>query len=343
MTRYVVAADGGNSKTDLVLATTGGRVLARVRGAGTNAHRDGFDGMAADLAALATQARIAAGLPPGAAIDVGVFHLASLDLPGEDRQAARELRRHGVAGEIAAANDVFAVLRAGATRDWGIAVVAGAGINAVGLHPSGRAAWFLAIGELSGDWGGGLAVGMAALASAIRAGDGRGPATALRGRIAATGLATTAEDLAVAIYRGRVPRFALLDLAPVTLAAAHDGDPVAVAIVDRLAGEVAVMALALLRRLRLLRSDAEVILGGGMLQSGSDLILRGIADRLRAAAPAARPVVLTVPPVAGTLDDALRRAGATPTARRRARESLQSSGIDRPGRRRGNRSTRKDP
>ena len=89
MTRYVVAADGGNSKTDLVLATTGGRVLARVRGVGTNPHRTGFDGLAADLAELTDRARREAGLRPSASLEVGVFHLANLDLPGEDRSALR--------------------------------------------------------------------------------------------------------------------------------------------------------------------------------------------------------------------------------------------------------------
>ena len=118
------------------------------------------------------------------------------------------------------------------------------------------------------------------------------------------------EDLAIAVYQGRLPRLTLLDLAPVTLAAAHDGDAVAVGIVDRLAEEAAGMAVALLRRLRLVRADADVVLGGGMLQAASSLVYDGIAGRVRAAAPAASVVVLDVPPVAGTLDEALVRASA---------------------------------
>lgn len=326
MTRYVVAADGGNSKTDLVLATTGGRILARVRGPGTNAHRDGFAAMAADLAELTGRAKADAGLPPRTRLEAGVFHLASLDLPAEDRQAARELRRLAVASEITAGNDVFAVLRAGAVRGWGVAVVAGAGINAVGLHPSGRTARFLAIGELSGDWGGGFAVGAAALGAAVRAGDGRGPATGLRERIPATGLARSPEELAIAVYQGRIPRHALLDLAPITVAAAQDGDAVAAEIIDRLSDEVATMALALLRRLRLVRSDAEVVLGGGMLQHGTPLVIDRVAARVREQAPDARIVVLDVPPVAGSLDEALGRSGASAAARRQARTFWAETG-----------------
>ena len=132
------------------------------------------------------------------------------------------------------------------------------------------------------------------------------------------------EELAVAIYSGLRPRLDLLDLAPMTLQAAHEGDPVAVAIIGRLADEAAVMAIGLLRRLRLLRSDADVVLGGGMLQSGSPLIVDGVAARLHADAPNARLVVLDVPPVAGSLDEALQRAGATAAARRRAREFFRA-------------------
>ena len=253
-----------------------------------------------------------------------MFHLANLDLPGEERATARELRPLAVAEQIVAANDVFAVLRAGSDRGWGVAVVGGAGVNAVGLHSDGRIARYLAIGELSGDWGGGLAVGLAALAAAVRAGDGRGPHTVLRERIGPVAGVGDPEELAVAIYSGLRPRLDLLDLAPMTLQAAHEGDPIAVAIIGRLSDEAAVMAIGLLRRLRLLRSAADVVLGGGMLQSGSPLIVDGVAARLHADAPNARVVVLDVPPVAGSLDEALQRAGASAAARRRAREFFEA-------------------
>jgi N-acetylglucosamine kinase-like BadF-type ATPase len=324
MTRYVVAADGGNSKTDLVLATTGGRVLARVRGPGTNAHRDGVEAMAGDLATLTDRARIQAGVPSAAEVEVGVFHLASLDLPGEERAAVRALQRQKVAGDIVAANDAFAVLHAGSTTGWGVAVVSGAGVNAVGLHPNGRVARFLAIGELSGDWGGGLGVGVAALGAAVRAGDGRGEPTALRRRIAQRLGFKSPEDVAIAVYQGRLPRYALLDLAPVTVAAAEDGDDVARAIITRLTDEVGVMVLTLLRRLRLLRAGAEIVLGGGVLQSGSPLIFQGIAARVHEHAPGARLETLDVPPVAGSLDEALARTGATTAARARAKQALRA-------------------
>ena len=81
----------------------------------------------------------------------------------------------------------------------GDAVVCGAGINATGLHWDGRIARFLVLGDMSGDWGGGEGVAMAAIGQAVRAGDGRGPATSLRERLATHFDMATVEDLAVAL------------------------------------------------------------------------------------------------------------------------------------------------
>jgi N-acetylglucosamine kinase-like BadF-type ATPase len=323
VSRYVIAADGGNSKTDLVLATTGGRIVSRVRGRGTHPHIDGIESMAADLAGLARRAVAQAGLSERTTIVAATFHLANLDLPGEERAAATALHRAGVAGAVTAANDTIAVLRAGCPDGWGVAVVSGAGVNAMGRHPNGRVARFLALGEITGDWGGGYRVGLAGLGAAVRAGDGRGARTVLAERIAAHFDRPTAEAVAIAVHRREITHSQLQGLAPVVFDAADGGDGVAGGIVVRLADEVATMATALLRRLRLLRADAPVVLGGGTLQTPNALLHRRIAEQLARTAPRARPAMLDVSPVAGTVTEALELAGARPTAVRHARTQLR--------------------
>ena len=44
----------------------------------------------------------------------------------------------GLAAEPLLRNDTFAVMRAGASRGWGVAVVCGAGFNCTGVGPDGR-------------------------------------------------------------------------------------------------------------------------------------------------------------------------------------------------------------
>src|SRR5262249_3342231 len=109
--------------------------------------------------------------------------VANVDLPEDERQLERMLAEQGWTQSTVVANDTYAVFRAGlddvpaegADRPWGVAVTCGAGINCVGVAPDGRTAGYLALGSITGDWGGGFSVGAAGQWHAIRAEDGRGP------------------------------------------------------------------------------------------------------------------------------------------------------------------------
>ena len=82
-------------------------------------------------------------------------YLAGADLPEEEAVLHDRLSAAGWARRITVGNDTLALLRCGAPERWGVAVVCGAGINAIGVAPDGRIARFPALGELTGDWGGG--------------------------------------------------------------------------------------------------------------------------------------------------------------------------------------------
>ena len=178
----VLAVDGGNSKTDLALLREDGTLLAHVRGGLSSPHHLGLDGSRGAAPGPATTRRwpqagsasTAAGRPRSAQL-----LLAGLDFPAEERELHDAVAARGWARSIAVGNDTFAVLRAGTERGWGVAVVCGAGINCVGVGPDGRHVRFPALGAISGDWGGGFDVGLAALSAAARSEDGRGPRTGL--------------------------------------------------------------------------------------------------------------------------------------------------------------------
>jgi N-acetylglucosamine kinase-like BadF-type ATPase len=308
----VVAADGGNSKTDLVLATLSGERLARVSGPGTRPQDDGFAATAAGLAELTRAALAAAGRPNGTPVAAGAYYLANVDLPEDEDAMRAALAEHALAERLEVANDTFAVLEAGSRRGWGIAVVAGAGINAAGQYPDGRRERFLGIGALSGDWGGAWSVAVAGIGAAVQAGDRRGPNTILR-EVVTSSFGADAESVAVAADRGTISWHQVLGFAPAVLAAASDGDPVAIGIAHRLADEVMSFIRALVQRMGLTESDVEVVLGGGVLQARHALVLERIESAVRAIAPHAQVVVLDVPPVTGALAGALRLAGATAT------------------------------
>src|SRR5918994_1384882 len=173
----VLAVDGGNSKTEVALVDADGGVLGAARGPGTSHHHLGVPAAMEALEELVAAACQDAGLPATGRplAEVGVWCLAGLDFPADDQAMGPAVAGRRWAREALLHNDVFAVRRAGSDRTWGVGVVVGAGMNCVGVAPDGREVRFPAIGELSGDWGGGNDIGVAAVGAALRGEDGRGP------------------------------------------------------------------------------------------------------------------------------------------------------------------------
>jgi N-acetylglucosamine kinase-like BadF-type ATPase len=318
----VLAVDGGTSQTDLVLVSPDGAVLAHVRGPGSSPHRLGVDGCFDLLAELRLEALATAGLVPGSRCAVAAVYLAGADLPAEIADLQAALVARDWAEHAYVENDTFALLRTGAQATDAVAVVCGAGINCVGVAADGRQVRFPALGRTSGDWGGGYQLGDEALWYATRAEDGRGQATTLASLVPAHfGLAAPSE-VAEAIHFNRLDPARLVELAPVVVRAAAQGDPVARSVVDRLGEEIVIFAETTLRRLDLLDAPSTVVLGGGVLAGGDEALLEDVRARLAVAAPKAEVRVVREPPVLGAVLAGLDVTGAGSEAYERARAAL---------------------
>lgn len=317
----VLAVDGGNSKADAVLVGGDGGVLGAARRVQrSNVGRNGLDPVAGAVLAAAADAGMA---PDAGLARAGVYCLAGADFPADVRRIGRDLGIRAWTERLLVLNDTFAVLRAGTDRGWGVAVVCGAGMNCAGVAPDGRTVRFPALGPLSGDLAaGGEWVGLAALAAAVRAGDGRGPRTALERLVPEHFGHRQAMTVSRAIHRGRLDGGRLVELPPVVFAAAGAGDAVARAILDRVADEVVAMATAAIRRLRLRRSDVDVVLGGGMFRSGDGPFLERVRAGVAETAPRAGVRPLRSPPVLGAALIGLAEVGASGRAMARLRASL---------------------
>jgi N-acetylglucosamine kinase-like BadF-type ATPase len=320
----VLAVDGGNSKTDAALVGPDGTLLGAARGPGASHQGLGVERAMAGLGAVVAAAGRDAGLDlvgrPLA--EVGVWCLAGLDLPADDALLGPAIAGRRWARRDLLHNDVFAVLRAGSERTWGVGVTLGAGMNCAGVAPDGAEVRFPALGELSGDWGGGHHVGVAAVGAALRGEDGRGPPTAL-GRLVPEHFGLpSALAVVEAIYLREVAERRVLELPPLVFAAAEAGDRVAAAIVGRQADEVVTMAGAAIRRLGLATLDVDVVLGGGLFQRPAPAFVERIRAGVAAVAPAARLRRVTVPPVVGAALLGLDRLGAPPGAGERLRATL---------------------
>ncbi|MGH3388020.1 MAG: N-acetylglucosamine kinase [Actinomadura sp.] len=316
--RTVLAVDGGNSKTDVALVGEDGSVLATARG-GAFVPERGAARAATAVDVVVAAVRSALGPGPDRVADHVAAYVSGADLPIEEERLHAEFAARGLGGTVEVGNDSFALLRAGASAGWGAAVVCGAGTNAVGVGPDGRTARFPALGRLSGDWGGGAHLGEEVLWHAIRAEDGRGPATALSGGVTEAFGTVRVEEAAIGVHLGEISYACLDALVPVLFAVAAGGDAVARELVVRQAEEVTALGTVVLRRLDLLGTPTEVVLGGGVLTARHPVLMDEIERRYAERAPVAALVVTDVPPIAGAALLGLDRLGATDAAKARLR------------------------
>jgi N-acetylglucosamine kinase-like BadF-type ATPase len=311
----VLAIDVGNSKTDVALVGADGTVLGASRGPTASHQQVGAEAGFATLAEIVATTAIQAGLDPAArpAAQLAVYCAAGVDLPSDERLLAKEMRKTRLAAADLVVNDCYGGLRAGTSRTWGVCVISGSGINCLGVAPDGRVARFDAFGDISGDWGGGGSVGLAGLAAAVRAEDGRGPATILERTVPAHFGVARPRSLSVAMYRESIPHRRHLEIPPLVFAAASEGDAVARAIIDKLADEVVAWAGAAIRRLRMQRLDPDVVLAGGMFRADDRAFFARMEAGIAAVAPAATVRRLTAPPLVGAALLGLDRLHAAPT------------------------------
>jgi N-acetylglucosamine kinase-like BadF-type ATPase len=316
----VLAVDGGNSKTHLALVAADGSVLSLVRGPLSSPHHVGVDGTLETLDELVDAAAAEAGLDRFRA-EIAELWMAGVDFPAEEDELRDAVQRRGWADRTTVGNDTFAVLRAGTEQGWGVAVTCGMGINCVGVAPDGRHARFPSLGTITGDWGGGYDVGLAAVAAAARSEDGRGPRTTLERTVPAHFGLEAPHELAELIHRREIPQRRVAELPPIVFTEAAD-DAVSREIVERLADEVVALARVALQRLDLDAAAAEVVLGGGLLQSGNGMLLAAIERGLREAAPEASPKIASAPPIVGAALFGLDELGAPEASRQRLRDQL---------------------
>jgi N-acetylglucosamine kinase-like BadF-type ATPase len=320
----VLAVDGGNSKTDVALVAADGAVLGVARGPGTSHHHLGVAGAVEALEGLVAAACHDAGVDPDARplAEVAVCCSAGLDLPADEEVVAPAVAERNWARERLLRNDVFAVLRAGSERAWGIGVVVGSGTNCAGVGPDGAQVRFPALGELSGDWGGGRDLAMGAVGAALRGEDGRGPRTVLQRLVPEHFGLPSVLAVVEAVHLGRIGRDRVLELAPLVFTAAGAGDHVAAGMVARQVDEVVTMAGTAIRRLGLTDRDVDVVLGGGVLRRDDPAFLDRIRAGIAGVAAAARVRQATDPPVVGAALLGLDRLGAPPGAAGRLRATL---------------------
>ncbi|MFN3335934.1 MAG: N-acetylglucosamine kinase [Thermomicrobium sp.] len=276
---WLIAVDGGGSKTRALLATLDGHIVAEAMSGPSNYQSVGLDQAVAAIREACQAAFVAAGLDPQRSeAAAACFGLAGVDRPEDQDRFTARLAQERLARRFLIVNDAELVLAAGCPDGWGVALISGTGSICLGRSPDGQQARAGGWGHILGDEGSGFAIAVHALRLATQTADGRAQAPTLLKAALDFWALQTPEQLIDLVYQqlgsspARIARFAT----PV-LQLAEAGDPSAQQVLEDAAEALARHVTAVTKRLGLDRLP--LAFGGGVL-CGSPLLRSAVIARL---------------------------------------------------------------
>lgn len=295
-----LSIDSGGTKMCAVLFDDQFQFVASGRGGSANTNFDSAGQIAAQIDKC-----LAPILAACAGQTIERVYVTSL---GTFDEFIRGLRGSVTVREAYSLSEGQACLRAGMQRRRGTVAIAGTGAIAIGVHEHGEQAiggW----GSWIGDEGSGYDIGRRAIGAAIRDVEGRGPQTKLTEAIVAHFGLTALHDLFTVLYSASSVRSFIASASPLVSQAAHDGDPVARAILVEAGTELGGLVLALRRREPALRQYPITV--SGSVWRGSRLMFDSFVGKIQEEEPAASVEFPRYEPVmGGVIEEALQAGGS---------------------------------
>lgn len=298
--KLVLGVDGGGTKTLAWLARCATDGSPQVIGIGTSGSSNqvavGYP-KALDELASAVYAACENGKTSTGEINAAAFALA-----GSGNTEARDKISEFVGSRFKIQNfdivhDGQAVLAAGTTDGWGIALIAGTGSVAFGRTPNGDTKVVGGWGYWFGDEGSAFWLGQQALRAVALSADGRGPETQLTELVGARlGISSEREILTEIAKRGDV-RLEIANLANVVCDATASGDESANSILNQAVQYWLDHIISLAGRLSL-EEPLPIALAGGVL-CGSELARSRLSKQLAERRISTSQVQVVNEPVAG--------------------------------------------
>ena len=224
--RWVLAVDGGGTRTTACVAEFNGDILDYSENGPANYHVIGIQGLAALIK------KIIAGFVRKYDLQESDLEFISLGLAGADRPGDRRIILNTLATlnltcPIIVNTDATIALTAGLGEARGIVLIAGTGSIAYGINSEAVVTRAGGWGHIVSDEGSGYAIGRQALARGLKAHEGRDKNTVLLAKIMEHLNLKELEDLIRFIYNPATDKAAIAALAKVVAVSAEEGDEVA--------------------------------------------------------------------------------------------------------------------
>lgn len=310
---WVLGLYGGGSKTVALVANEKGRVLGRGESGPSNYHTAGLAGAGGALQMAVDTAIADAGLV-NQALATAFFALAGVDRPTDRQVMSAVVARLGLTCPVNMDHDAVAALAGATSGQPGVVVMAGTGAIAYGEDAQGARARSGGYGPLLGDEGSGYDIGRKALMAALRAEDGRSPATGLTVKLKKRFMLDRMTDLIHLVYGSPAPlqRPEIASLSPLVVEAAREGDGIAKEILRVAGRELGLSAAAVLKQLNWDGAKTVQVAGSGGVFAAGNLLALPMQQVVHSVCPQAQICQPQHTPAYGAVLLGLRSLGIKP-------------------------------
>jgi N-acetylglucosamine kinase-like BadF-type ATPase len=304
---YYIGIDGGGTKTEGVLTSSEGALLARALCSSTNPNDVTPEISVARLTELVRTLLTASGLTEEALAETSLFFGVAGGINHGPTLEVALRSAFPAAKHLRVRSDAHILLSGELPEGDGACIICGTG-SVCFLRRGEELVRIGGWGYLLDSGGSGYDLGRDALEAALRAFDGRGEATLLTDLLTER-LGGAVNTRITDIYREGKPYIAAC--APLVFEAAEAGDTVANAILRRNARKLAEYIETAWRHLRTDPSTESallpVVMGGGISQKASPLWAELVASLVEPTVPV-RITVASAPPVFGAVAEAAKQA-----------------------------------
>ncbi|WP_438348496.1 BadF/BadG/BcrA/BcrD ATPase family protein [Paenibacillus sp. FA6] len=312
---YIIGVDGGNSKTDYFLFDVQGNFVDHIN-TGTCSHERFPDAyisayriMNENIQQLLTRNRLSMD-----DIAAGAFGLAGADIPSQKTNLCQVIERIGFTHYVLD-NDSFLGVKAGSHKGFGICSINGSGTSTGGISPSGNRLQVGGVGsELSGDEAGGFFLARKVLRAVYDSFYRMGRETQMTDPVMKLMQIPSKEFFIEYAVDGTLKRtLPNTMLMQIMFAAADNGDPVALDILDYTANQLAYSTVGCMHNLDF-DHDVDIVLAGSVwVKAESPLLFKLYKNYVEELTHhQCNYIILNVPPATGAVLWALELAFGHP-------------------------------
>lgn len=311
---YFLGVDGGGTKTHALVCDEHGKLLGFGKSGCGNFEVFGWEHAKNEiLKAVHHALRQAKARPEKLAFSL--FGLAGADRHYDHAMLIDEITKLKLFKTFILKNDSFVALRGGTTKPFGVVVCSGTGTVAVGRNRQGKEFRAGGLGPDFGDTGSGTDIVKMAARAVVRENDGRGAKTLLTQKALEIFSCRSTDELIDKNYRAAPAHGQMIQVIQAVYECAAKNDNIALGIVKKIAGEIAVSAIAVITNLNMQKESFDVVLAGSIHREKGKLLKKFIEPAVKNSALKARIRYPVFPPVAGAALLAMEESGISISAR----------------------------